>query len=100
MGSHTLGNGDGCNTCWVVGVVVGGNGDGGVLSYAMVCAMVCLSDDLIYSNILALFLVVFLCSSFGLLWYIEVCSQALRAPSIAFSEGPRKIDEGWSVEEL
>ena len=31
----------------------------------MVCAMVCLSDDLIYSNILALFLVVFLCGSFG-----------------------------------
>ena len=26
--------------------------------------MVCLSDDLIYSNILALFLVVFLCGSF------------------------------------
>ena len=32
VGSHTLGNGDGCNTCWVAGVVVGGNGDGGVLS--------------------------------------------------------------------
>ena len=31
----------------------------------MVCAMVCLSDDLIYSNILELFLVVFLCGSFG-----------------------------------
>ena len=30
----------------------------------MVCAMVCLSDDLIYSNILELFLVVFLCGSF------------------------------------
>ena len=27
--------------------------------------MVCLSDDLIYSNILELFLVVFLCGSFG-----------------------------------
>ena len=30
--SHTLGNGDGYNTCWVAGAVVGGNGDGGVLS--------------------------------------------------------------------
>ena len=30
--SHTLGNGDGYNTCWVAGAVVGGNGDGGVLT--------------------------------------------------------------------
>ena len=51
----------------------------------MVCAMVCLSDDLIYSNILALFLVVFLCGSFG--FGIPRFAHKPYGPFIAFGEG-------------
>ena len=60
------------------------------------CAMVCLCDDLIYSNVLELFLVVFLCGSFGFgiprfahKPYGRHLSPSARVLQIRYVEGPR-----------